>query len=45
MKNKLPLLCAATLLLSVTTLRAAETAEATTLYRDEFGIPHVKEKL
>ena len=43
MKNKLPLLFSATcsLLLSGTTLRAAEAANEATLYRDEFGIPHV----
>ncbi len=43
MKNKPALLFAATcsLLLSGIMLRAAEAADEATLYRDEFGIPHV----
>src|ERR1041385_4631694 len=43
MKTKLPLVFAATcsLLLSGAMLRATEAANEATLYRDEFGIPHV----
>ena len=43
MKNKLPLVFAVicALLLSVPCLRGAELTNEATLYRDEFGIPHV----
>jgi len=43
MKTKLPLLFVATcaLLLSIPRLRGAEVAGEATLYRDEFGIPHI----
>ena len=43
MKNKRPFLFAATcaLLLSIPSFGTAAAADEATLYRDEFGIPHI----